>query len=73
MIKEFILEKGEFIPLCSLLKMLSLCESGGIAKLVISEGEVKVNGTVELRKRCKIYANTTVEFDSYKIIVKEKP
>ena len=65
----FNLEKHDFIELCNLLKILGLCESGGAAKAVISAGNVKVDGKVELRKTCKIYAGSVVEFQSEKIEV----
>ena len=42
---DFIL-KAEYIRLDDLLKNLSLVNTGGHAKIVIQEGEVKVNGEV---------------------------
>jgi ribosome-associated protein len=68
--EEFILEGNEFIELNSLLKIMGLCASGGAAKVVIAEGLVKVDGNVELRKRCKIRKGQIVEFEGHKIIVK---
>ena len=70
MVKEFILESGEYIELNHLLKILGFCDSGGIAKAVIAEGLVKVDGGVELRKRCKIRKGSVVEFEGRKILVK---
>lgn len=67
--EEFQLEGREFIELHNLLKVTGLCASGGMAKAVIAEGLVKVNGNLELRKRCKIRAGQVVEFDGHKIIV----
>lgn len=60
--QEFKIEGGEFIALCDLLKICDLTESGGEAKHVIAEGKVKVDGAVELRKRCKIRPGQTVEY-----------
>jgi len=54
---------GEYIELTKLLKITGLCGSGGMAKIVAGEGRVKVDGVVELRKRCKIRKGQTVEFD----------
>ena len=68
--KEFYLEDNEFIELNNLLKVMGLCESGGMAKILISEGHVKVDGNVELRKRCKIRNGQVVEFEGHEIIVK---
>jgi ribosome-associated protein len=59
--KEFSLDGSEFIPLCDLMKIVGFSESGAVAKHVISEGKVKVDGQVELRKRCKIRAGQVVD------------
>jgi len=61
--------KDEMIELHRLLKTTGLCDSGGMAKLLISEGLVQVDGQVELRKRCKIRRGQTVEFDDQTIVV----
>lgn len=50
----------EFIKLDSLLK-LTLGVSGGMAKFIIQDGEVKVDGEVETRRGKKIYKGSTVE------------
>lgn len=44
----------EFITLNSLLKLLTIAPSGGIAKMMIAAGEVEVNGEIELRKTRKL-------------------
>lgn len=67
--EEFNLSNKEFIALDNLLKVMQLCDSGGMAKRVISEGLVKVDGNVELRKRCKIRQGQIVEFEGHKIVV----
>ncbi len=54
---------GETIELIKLLKVTGLCSSGGTAKLVTDAGQVKVDGLVELRKRCKIRKGQRVEFE----------
>lgn len=66
---EFDLAGHEYIELHSLLKVTGLCESGGLAKLLIGDGLVKVDGFVELRKRCKVRAGQTVELHGEKIAV----
>lgn len=66
---EFSLEGHAFIPLNQLLKSLGLCDSGANAKQVVADGHVKVNGIIELRKRCKIIAGHIVEFAGEKISV----
>jgi len=67
--KEFKLEGGEFIALCDLLKASNLTESGGVAKHLIAEGQVKVDGAVELRKRCKIRQGQVIEFKGEQVKV----
>ena len=66
----FELEDHEFIELNNLLKVTGLCESGGLAKILIGDGQVRVNGKVELRKRCKIRTGQVVEFEGQKVTVK---
>lgn len=44
----------EFIKLDSFLKYVSLVQTGGEAKMLISEGEVKVNGEVCMMRGKKI-------------------
>lgn len=59
----------EYIELFKLLKVVNLCESGGEAKHVISEGLVKVDGQTETRKACKIRVGQIVEYDREKVLV----
>ena len=68
---EFILGNNKFVELKNLLKLMDLCASGGEAMAAISEGLVCVDGSVELRKRCKIRSGQIVEFQGQKIIVKQ--
>jgi ribosome-associated protein len=67
--KKFRLQNSEFIELNNLLKVVGLCESGGMAKAFIAEGLVNVNGKVELRKRYKTRKGDIVELQGHKIIV----
>jgi ribosome-associated protein len=60
--KEFTLTKNDHIDLCDLMKISDLCQTGGEAKHLIAEGLVKVDGQVELRKRCKIRKGQLVEY-----------
>ena len=50
------------VELYKILKFEGLASSGGEAKLVIADGQVKVNGVVELRKRKKIVSGDIIEF-----------
>ena len=67
---EFQLKGSEFVTLKDLLKLMGLCESGGSAMAAIAEGRVKVDGNVELRKRCKIRTGQVVAFEGREIVVK---
>jgi ribosome-associated protein len=67
--EEFKLKGQEFIELNDLLKSMGLIESGGMAKVVIAEGQVKVDGAIELRRRCKIRTGQRVEFSGHTVIV----
>ncbi len=55
--------KGEYIELMKLLKATGLMSTGGMAKMVIEDGRVKVDGNTEYRKRCKIRIGQIVEFE----------
>ncbi|RVU85569.1 RNA-binding S4 domain-containing protein [Leucothrix sargassi] len=67
--EQFELDGQEYIELNNLLKVTGLVDSGGLAKSLIGDGYVKVNGEVELRKRCKIYAGMVVEFNDQQVTV----
>jgi len=62
--------EDEFIELNKLLKILGLAQTGGHAKIIIEEGEAKVNGEVELRKRKKLREGDVVEFEDNIIEIK---
>ncbi len=61
--------KGEFIELCNLLKLAGLANSGGQGKLMVSDGIVQVDGTIETRRTAKIRAGQVVECMGQKIQV----
>lgn len=61
--------RGEFIELDKLLKALGLVESGGRARVLIADGEVQVDGRVELRKTAKIRAGQVVTFAGQQVRV----
>lgn len=66
---ELKLEEKPHIDLCDLLKVAGLCDTGGAGKHIVASGEVKVDGTVELRKRAKIRAGQVVEYKGQKVKV----
>jgi len=63
---------SEYIELNKLLKASGLCDSGGIAKMVIKDELVTVDGEVETRVRRKIKDGMTVKFDKHVLNVIEK-
>ena len=60
----------EYIELIKLLKRLRLVESGGMAKVVVEDGLVLLNGETEYRKRAKIRKGDVIEFEGQTIQVK---
>lgn len=62
--------RGDFITLDALLKVTGSAPSGGAAKMMIAQGEVQVDGQVELRKTCKIRVGQWVEVGDARITVK---
>ncbi len=64
--KQFKLET-EHIELSKLLKATGLCGTGGMAKIVTSEGRVMVDHQTEFRKSCKLRKGQVVEFEGHVI------
>lgn len=65
--------KKEPIELYKILKFEGLAASGGEAKTAIAEGQVRVNGELETRKRKQIVAGDRVEFAGETIVVTLAP
>lgn len=61
------------IELYKVLKFEGLVSSGGEAKMVIADGQVRVNGQVETRKRKKIVAGDVIEFGGSRFCIQCKP
>ncbi len=60
----FLRQEDEFIKLGQVLKATGLVDSGVVAKEVIQNGEVKVNGEVDTRRGRKLYEGDLVEFEN---------
>lgn len=60
----------DFIRLDSFLKLCDAVQSGGHAKIVIQDGEIKVNGEVCTQRGKKLHVGDKVEFEHiiYEII-----
>ncbi len=68
--EQVIVIKAEPIELCQLLKFAGLTESGGMAKQVIANGLVELNGVKETQKRKKIMAGDRVGYNAQMLVVK---
>ena len=55
--------RGEYIRLDDLLKNVSVVNTGGHAKIVIQDGEVKVNGEVCTMRVKKLRSGDSVEYE----------
>lgn len=60
----------EYIRLDSFLKLCDAVQSGGHAKIVIQDGEIKVNGEVCTQRGKKLRTGDKVEFENkiYEIV-----
>ena len=61
--------RGEYITLDALLTAAGLAPSGGVAKRMVADGRVQVDGQDELRKTCKIRAGQVVSLHGARISV----
>ncbi|MBO5197902.1 MAG: RNA-binding S4 domain-containing protein [Lachnospiraceae bacterium] len=66
---ERLVLREEFIKLGQALKAVGLVESGVEAKICITQGEVTVNGAVEIQRGKKLYPGDVVEFKGEKIVI----
>ncbi len=62
--------REEYIKLGQALKAAGLVSSGIEAKIVIQDGEVKVNGETDTRRGKKLYSGDTVEYNGEIIKIK---
>ena len=61
--------KDEFIKLGQAMKLASMVSSGVDAKMVITEGQVKVNGEVCLQRGKKLYSGDVIEYNNKKVSI----
>ncbi|MCF8239388.1 MAG: RNA-binding S4 domain-containing protein [Saprospiraceae bacterium] len=64
-------EKEGFIVLLKLLKIQSLAQSGGHAKMMVEDGLVFVNGEQEFRKRRKLRPGDKIEVEGALIEIEQ--
>lgn len=60
---------GEFVELYVLLKLLAIAPSGGAAKALVADGQVRVDGRVETRKACKLRAGQVVSVGDDEVVI----
>jgi len=68
---EEIIVRDEFIKLGQAIKAAGLVESGVEAKIVIQDGLVKVNGSVETQRGKKLVGGEVIEYNGSKVIIKK--
>ena len=66
---EKIILRDEYIKLGQALKAAGLVGSGVDAKLVIADGEVRVNGEVETQRGKKLHDGDIVEYNGERILI----
>ena len=64
--------KDEFIKLGQAMKLAGLIDSGLEAKIVIQNGEVKVNGEVDTRRGKKLVPGDIFEYEGNRVKVAQR-
>jgi len=67
---EVVQLRDEFIKLGQALKLAGLVESGVEAKIVIQDGQVKLNGNIETQRGKKLYDGDVVEYNNQQFTIK---
>ena len=68
---EVVKLRDEFIKLGQALKAAGLVDSGVVAKEVIQNGEVAVNGEIDTRRGRKLYPGDEVSYDNQTINIEK--
>jgi ribosome-associated protein len=61
--------KGAYIQLNQLIKAMGWTDNGAAANNLIDEGQVKVNGEIEYRKRNKLVPGSKVSFKDQSVTI----
>lgn len=64
---EYIKIKDEFIRLGQAMKLAGLVDSGVEAKIVIQDGQVKVNGETEYQRGKKLHPGDVFSFEEQEV------
>lgn len=70
-VKEIFIDT-DFIRLDSALKLADAVQSGGHAKIIIQDGEIKVNGEVCIQRGKKLHVGDTIGMSHINIVIKAK-
>ena len=62
----------DYIKLDSFLKGVNVVGSGGEAKIIIAEGQVRVNGETEMRRGRKLYPGDCVALGGHEFTVERE-
>jgi len=62
----------DYIKLDSFLKGVNVVGSGGEAKIIIAEGQVRVNGETEMRRGRKLYPGDRVALGGHEFTVERE-
>lgn len=68
---EVVKLRDEFIKLGQALKAAGMVDSGVVAKEVIQNGEVAVNGEIDTRRGRKLYPGDEVSYDNQTIKIEK--
>lgn len=63
--------KDDFIKLGQAMKLANMVSSGVDAKFVITDGLVKVNGEVDVRRGRKLYPGDTFTYNDKTVVVEK--
>ncbi len=66
---EIIKIRDDFIKLGQALKLAGLVESGVDAKIEVQEGQVKLNGVVEVQRGKKVHPGDVIEYGGQQVRV----
>ena len=67
---NYITIKTEYIKLDALLKFSGLCSTGGEAKIVVEDGEVRVNGEICRMRGKKLRPGDKVSYKGQELEIK---
>ena len=62
-------EKDDYIKLGQAIKAAGFVDTGVIAKIVIQDGLVKVNGEIEIQRGKKLYGGEIISFQEEEITI----